>query len=382
MKYISAVTRNLDAYRAGVELAENLLPAKPDTVILFCTIYYFPLLKDIVDGLRDILGQSLLVCGGTGDGVYAEEGVFNHGITALGIASKEGVRWEAVLVRGVQSDSAHAVKQAAILVKQKLGVPVSLAFVMADGCKADGSCLVDGLREALDAPCFGALAADDRKFEHSGVFVGDEAAEDAVIVLAASGNVPFRLNASSGWSPVGESGYVTKADGNVVKEINHVPASMFLKEQMGKGLGAMDLGVVPLAEYVSNKDQFVLRTPSNVDQKSGDVKLFGRVHQGAMVRICRASMEDIVGAVEKGLEGLVEDGFIPGAVVVVSCAGRKWLLTSGGKEEVEKVLARFGNIPLIGMPSFGEIGPFRLADGGYSPVMFHNVTFVVCILGK
>jgi hypothetical protein len=46
------------------------------------------------------------------------------------------------------------------------------------------------------------------------------------------------------------------------------------------------------------------------------------------------------------------------------------------------VLAAIGRrIPLIGLPSFGEIGPFRNEAGEYTPTFFHNVTFVVCLFG-
>jgi hypothetical protein len=47
-----------------------------------------------------------------------------------------------------------------------------------------------------------------------------------------------------------------------------------------------------------------------------------------------------------------------------------------------KYATGFSSIPDGYLPSFGEIGPFREADGGYSPLLFHNVTFVACLLGS
>lgn len=68
--------------------------------------------------------------------------------------------------------------------------------------------------------------------------------------------------------------------------------------------------------------------------------------------------------------------------MVISCAGRKWLLEDRANEEVEQVLATLGQrIPLVGFPSFGEISPFRKPDGTYSDTFFHNVTFVICAIG-
>ena len=82
------------------------------------------------------------------------------------------------------------------------------------------------------------------------------------------------------------------------------------------------------------------------------------------------------------LEGLNGEKAGGAAAVVISCAGRKWLLEDRGEEEVEQVLAALGQrIPLVGFPSFGEIGPFRKPDGAYTETFFHNVTFVICSIG-
>jgi hypothetical protein len=75
-------------------------------------------------------------------------------------------------------------------------------------------------------------------------------------------------------------------------------------------------------------------------------------------------------------------GFTPSAAIIVSCAGRKWLLADRGEKELAAFFDNLGySVPLIGFPSFGEISPFRLGTGAYTTVNFHNGTFVVCLLG-
>ena len=83
------------------------------------------------------------------------------------------------------------------------------------------------------------------------------------------------------------------------------------------------------------------------------------------------------------MSGLSPDslGFTPSAAIIISCAGRKWLLADRGDHELSAFFKHLGyTIPLIGFPSFGEISPFRYEDGTYTTVSFHNVTFVVCLL--
>jgi hypothetical protein len=137
-----------------------------------------------------------------------------------------------------------------------------------------------------------------------------------------------------------------------------------------------------LAEFTPGGDGFVLRTPSAVDERTGEINLFGRIPQGATVQVCRATMADVLGGVDAALGDVEQGGFTPAAALFITCAGRRWLLTESGREEVERVRQRLGDVPFIGLPSFGEIAPFRRSDGSYTAPLFHNVTFVACVLGR
>jgi hypothetical protein len=381
MNYLSASTKIVDPFRAGVEIGDKLAGLPPEVVLVFCTIHYIDAIDDLVDGIKDVLGKDVLICGGTGDGIYETGGMANHGVCALGIQTEGQSQWKAVLVRDVKSDSAKAAEKAVADILSEFDGPITLAFVLADGLKADGSWMVEGLR-GIKAPCFGGLAADDRRFERSIVFNGSESAEDALILLGAAGRVPFHINAASGWKPVGDVGLVTRVEGVVVHEIDNRPAEVFLREQTGKTMGGMELAVLPLAEYTPGNDhQFVLRSCSHIEQ-NGPVTLFGRVSEGSRVRVCHAALEEILGGVDTTMSGVKDPGFEPGAAIIISCAGRKWLLPESGQEEIERTIKEMGAIPLVGIPSYGEISPFRSAGGLYSSAKFHNVTFVVCILGK
>jgi hypothetical protein len=134
----------------------------------------------------------------------------------------------------------------------------------------------------------------------------------------------------------------------------------------------------------SSAEHFFLRTSSQLHAETGAVTTFGSVEQGTVVRVCSASREDVMRGVTDAMQGLTLDslGFTPSAAIVISCAGRKWLLADRGEKEISALFEHLGySIPLIGFPSFGEISPFRLGDGAYTTVNFHNVTFVVCLLG-
>ena len=383
MRYAAGYSSIPDAYRAGQDVANQIMKAAPELVVLFCSNHYFEQASELAAAMKDTLGGNVLCCGCTGDGVYWSGGAANLGVVALGIHSEGQSKWAATLARGLGPQSATTARQAAERLREQLGVEPTFSLVFADGCQADGARLVEGLGQVLRGPCLGGLAADDRKFIRSAVFLGDEVAQDALILIGASGGVPFGVSAASGWSPMGERGTVTSAVGTKVLRVDDKPANTFIRDQIGQAVRSMDLGIVPLAEYPDPAgDRYVLRTSSAVDEATGEVALFGRIPEGSIVRVCRATMGEIVDGVDTALSEASRSGFKPAAALLISCAGRRWLLTEAGSEEVARVRQRLGDIPLIGLPSFGEIAPFRRSDGNYSPTLFHNVTFVACLLGS
>ncbi|MFA4943432.1 MAG: FIST N-terminal domain-containing protein [Lentisphaeria bacterium] len=385
MRAASASTITADGYRAGCELAEPLRAAAPEVILLFASIDYQPEFPDLVAGLTETLGRTdVLIIGGTGDGIYETGRVAHRGVCALGLHSEGKLQWTVAVEKGVAANSFAAAQGCARRALASLGGAAQFAFVLADGVKADGTGIVAGLASVLDIPFFGGLAGDDRKFARSCLVVGGEVMEDAVAVLAARGELAFAVNAASGWTPVGQVGSLEQCNHNLIQRIGGMTAEEFLREQLGKNPSEVDLGIVPLAVYeTAGEEHFALRTPSRIDPASGALTMFGSIPAGAPVRVCTASRAEVLAGVEAALTGVRQPPLAAAAaVIVVSCAGRKWLLEDQTKEEVERVFAAIGRrLPLIGFPSFGEIGPFRKADGSYTSCRFHNVTYVVCLLG-
>lgn len=384
MRFKSVSSIHADPYRTGTEIGDALREMVPEVILLFASISYEQDFTDLFDGIRDSLGSTeTLIFGGTGDGIYETSRVANYGVCALGIHSGGKLRWSASYEKGVSTDSYSAARSCALKTLSQVGGQAAFAFVLADGAKADGSRIVAGVNSVLRIPYFGGLTGDDRKFTRSRVLLNGQELEDAVSILMASGELSHSINAASGWTPIGTSGNIEECEGNSIRRIGGMSAQAFMKEQLGKPLGEADLGIIPLAMYKSEgTEYFSLRTPSHLDSDAGAITMFGSIDQGTLVRVCKATREEVINSVSDALEGLTRGKSGETAAVVISCAGRKWLLEDRAKEEVEKVLAALGQrIPLVGFPSFGEISPFRKSDGTYSDTFFHNVTFAICAIG-
>jgi hypothetical protein len=184
---------------------------------------------------------------------------------------------------------------------------------------------------------------------------------------------------------LGQAGTVETAEGTTIDTISGRSARDFMTEQLGKPLGEIDVGVISLAAYQAGIDgPYFLRSPNKIDDATGAVSTFGSIASGTLVRICSATREEILQGVALTVKGLLENGlpFEPKAAVVISCAARKWLLADSGVRELAVLFDSLGQqLPVVGFPSFGEVGPFKTPEG-YTDSYFHNATFVLCLLGE
>jgi hypothetical protein len=386
MRYISSKSILTDPYRAGLQIGKTLAPISPEVILLFASMSYDPDFSEFFEALYDALGvESVIVFGGTGDGIYETSCAENYGVSALGISSDGLVSWSTAVEQGVRANSFSAARACARKALASCPASASFRMVLADGAKADGHAIVGGIEAEIQGPFFGGLTSDDRKFTRSKVFLNGTEYEDAVAILTGCGDLSFAVNAASGWTPMGRDGIIEDNQGCEIRTISGQTAQEFMAGELGKPLGEADLAIVPLAAYqAGSTEHFFLRTSSHLHADTGAVTTFGSVEKGTVVRVCSASREDVMRGVSEAMRGLTLDSldFIPSAAIVISCAGRKWLLADRGEKEISALFEYLGySVPLIGFPSLGEISPFRLGDGTYTTVNFHNVTFVVCLLG-
>ncbi len=383
MRASSAATRQLDPYRAGLELGTALRDLTPEVVFLFSSIHYGGS-PELLEGLHDGLAGEAVVVGATGDGFYEASAVGEVGASALGLHSGGRVRWHLATTTGVSVDAAGSLQRCVDdLLSAADGQPLALAVLFAD-FRADAATLVDVLTTRLVAPAVGGLAGDAYRMERCHVYAGRQVLEDGLAVLGASGDLRFSIHVAGDLVPVGQPGTVTAADGTVMQAINGLSAMQFINDRAGKPLSAADLGIS--AFRIGRQDdprQTALRTIRATDPATGSVTLFGAVQTGAQVQFCRASPEYIVEDVRSLCAGMDLEGGDPAAGMVISCAGRKHVLGSRDDDhEVGAVRQGFGRrFPLAGFPSFGEIGPRRHEDG-YTRTLFHNMTYILLIFER
>ncbi|MFN0092409.1 MAG: FIST signal transduction protein [Acidimicrobiales bacterium] len=255
-------------------------------------------------------------------------------------------------------------------------------FVLSDGLAVNGSDLARGLSAGL-APgvtITGGLAADGSRFARTWVLVDGEPVEGAISAVGLAGaGLTVGHGTGGGWEIFGPERTVTRAEGNVLYELDGKPALALYKTYLGErasGLPATAL-LFPLAVRSAHSAAAALvRTVLAVDEADQSMTFAGDIPEGGRAQLMHAGFERLVhgahaaaAAVERGGEG-------PTLAVGISCVGRRLALGERVEEELEAVTAALpAGAEVVGFYSYGEISPF-----GFSSCELHNQTMTVTTL--
>lgn len=391
MKAVTASISHEDPFTAGRQTAFEVLDrletkgfSAPDLVLVFASSRLAP--ERMLAGLWSALPSKTRLCGCSSYAEIGPEDAHSGSVTAMGICFGD-VEWELFKLEGAVTRSADAGR--ALGAAMRSWEP-ALVVVLADGLQVDGEKLVGGLREALAAgtPLIGGVASDDFEFARTFELFDREVIEGGVVALALRGPIAVAPVARAGFQPVGSPRTCTRVEGDkLVLEIDGVSALSLYKEMLGAGVTARpDIGVeFPLAFVVGEGADYmrsdergqVIRVVRHLDEERGALLCNGAVHEGAKVRMTRATKGDLIDAAVLAMHEAKRA--VPNAdlALVFDCAGRKRVLGSRYQEEIRAALSALGpDTPVIGFYTYGEIAP---ANG---TATCHDETFTAVLVGR
>jgi len=258
---------------------------------------------------------------------------------------------------------------------------LSAVFVLSDGLFVNGSELVKGLNSALPAgvTVTGGMAGDGDRFEKTWV-VHERRPQSGVVTAVGFYGRRLRVTHGSrgGWDGFGPERRVTRAEGNVLYELDGKPALDLYKEYLGEradGLPATGL-LFPLSIREDAKDaRQVVRSILAVDEEHQSLTFAGDIPQDSMAQLMRANFDRLVGGACAAAEQAKwkPNGNDETLAIAISCVGRRLVLGERVEEETEITLEHLpAGTRQIGFYSYGEISPH--ADGACE---LHNQTMTL-----
>jgi hypothetical protein len=253
------------------------------------------------------------------------------------------------------------------LVAEQLGDDeLRAVFVLADGLDVNGSELVRGLNSALPPHVVvtGGLAGDGDRFQRTWVLDRGRPARGVVSAVGLYGErLQVGHGSRGGWDAFGPERLITRADGNVLYELDGKPALEVYEQYLGEraaGLPATALLFPLTLRSPACPDKTIVRTVLAVDERRQSMTFAGDLPVGHLARFMRANFDRLVeGASEAARLTNVATLEPPVLAIAVSCVGRRLVLGERAEEEIEASLAALPQgCQQVGYYSYGELSPF------------------------
>ena len=329
---------------------------------------------------------SAQVVGCTTSGEISANGVFDDSIQIT------AVQWEKTVQRSSYvkiTNGLSSFDAAAGLAKQLKADGLRTILVFADGLQVNGSELLLGFQSVLgDLPVIGGMAGDGGSFTKTLQLFNEVVSDGLVIAIGLYGNSLITTSgALGGWKPYGPPRKVTRAEKNVVFELDGKPAlplyRMYIGEHYSKGLPGSGLNFPFAVIEEGNKDVAKVRTLGGFSEADNSLSFFGNIEEGVTVRLCQTSHDRLIeGAsaaahlVTSNLSGGVNQ---TGLAICVSCVGRKLVMAAQTADEVIAVKAILGaQTSITGFYSYGEIAPRPKTTDS----VLHNQTMTIGYLSE
>lgn len=254
---------------------------------------------------------------------------------------------------------------AAEICAQLMADDLKALFVLSEGLQVNGSELARGFSENLPAGVVvtGGLAADGSRFGETFVIQQSVTYHGAVCAVGLYGDsIRVGHGSKGGWDKFGHERTVTRSDGNILYELDGMPALDIYKKYLGdkaKELPASGL-LFPLSiRSRLNNDKPLVRTILGVNDEDNSMIFAGDIPQGSFAQFLFANFDRLIGGSAEAALSSCEDEFDQVLAIAISCVGRRLVLGDRTEEEIEAALEVLPpQTQLIGFYSYGELSPF------------------------
>jgi PAS domain S-box-containing protein len=243
-------------------------------------------------------------------------------------------------------------KSAGIKLSQKIAKKTTKALLLlSEGMQGeDYEGFIKGIKEQNPKMLVaGGLAGDNFQLKKTFVFLDDKIYTRGSVAVSFSGK---KLNAQNrynlNWEPIGKDFIISKAEGNIVYEIEGVKAVDFFTKYLGKEVFDNNASNLPDFQLLYQDGLTVVaRTPMSVEQKS--LVFAGPIKEGQRVQFGFSNAASVILGSESIRDKMLKKP--AQAIYIYSCIARKTLL---GKT-LENEFYSFEDIaPTAGFFTYGE----------------------------
>jgi len=243
-------------------------------------------------------------------------------------------------------------------------------ILLPDPFSCDVERILSGMDEAFpDAVKVGGLASGGRQPGQTALWVDDDVHNAGMVGVMLDGNVCVDTIVAQGCRPIGNPMFVTRAEQNIVYELDGRPPVDLLDELYAQ-LPEHDqqlmryslfLGLVSSeTQQVYEHGDFLVRNILGIDREHGSIVVGARLHLGRVVQFHLRDSETSSLDLDRHLQRYVRDETPPPAGgLLYACLGRGEGLYGEPDFDCQAFERIVGPVPLGGFFCAGELGPVQ-----------------------
>ena len=339
------------------------------------------------------LGDVPLV-GSTTAGEFTDEELSENGIVVSLVAS-ESLSAATAMADAVSEDVFESVQTAVdgLPDPSEMAGEHTAAITFHNGLAGMGEQITLVTGQMLgEMPLAGGSAGDNLALSETTVFSDDGVSSDGVVVAQLSSDEPFAVAANHGHSPLTDTYQVTKAEENIVHELDGEPAydvwrdeiADVASEEYGIDVSSLSPDSDEFAKLLNQFElgittaggEYKIRWPALTDSTDGPLKFATGVPEESEARIMHSPKEDQIESAREAAAASLQrfDGDEVAGAFVFDCVCRGLILD----EEFEAAVAEIADeidAPLAGFETYGEVCMPPDSASGY-----HNTTTAILLL--
>ena len=316
--------------------------------------------------------------GASSHGVLTEEQeIERHPAVAVMALTADEIHARSFLIENLQENNFLAGEKTGMLL-QAGGIAPQMAFLFPDPFSFQSPFFFDGFESAVGyVPLLGGCAGEEGREGKTYQIENSRAAFDAVSGLALSGHFRTETGLTRSCQPFGEPLQITRAEGNMIYEMDGRPAYDILLEVLsqlpfsaigGSASGGQNSDQVlervflgtPLRSFQTEfSNHYLIRNIMGVNAKKGMLACVAPVEEGEFVTF---TMRD-PGLARQDMRTMLEDlknriePSKPAFGFYFNCGARGEALYNAPSADIAMIREAFPGVPILGFFAYGEIAP-------------------------
>jgi len=355
------------ALQACLQIKNQLFRLDTDFMMVFSSPEYAT--KEVLEVIGKTLRPKRLI-GSTTGRILLAQGATNRGIALLAINSDE-IIFGISAIDGLDNLDIHNLGfDLARLSSYDLNLTHrEIFFALSQGIEKSCSSFIRGAKESLGSafPMVGAISSDDLVYNNLAQFYQDQILHQSAIGTLIGGSFHLGIGLTHGFKPLGKPRTVTKVEDYIIRTIDHKPAVDLYKHFMGDDAKNLKGNVMnthaalyPLGVYIEESRHYLLRNIIDI-LEDGSIVCPEGILEGSEVHLMISNKEAcILSAIEAARlakASLAERP--PKLILIFESLARHKILGNTAYNEIQVIRDTLGaSVPMIGMCTYGEIGPF------------------------